>query len=342
VDNFEKLKEKASKFLTQQKMEMEIQTRRLGKKILELYNISKSFDDLKIVDDFSYKFSRFEKIGIVGNNGSGKTTFLNLITENLIADSGHIEMGETVVFGYYKQGGIKIDEGKKVIEVIKDISESITLGNGRIMSALQFLEYFLFDAKMHYSQVNKLSGGEKRRLYLMTVLMQNPNFLILDEPTNDLDIMTLNVLEDYLLNFSGCLIIVSHDRFFMDKVVDNLFVFEGNGKIKNYPSNYSDYYSLKKEQEKEQKTQEKEIKPDKAKPQKDKAKKLSFKEKQEFEILEKEIQTLETEKKEIENLLSSGSLNTSQIIQKSERISFIIKILDEKEMRWLELSEIES
>ncbi len=340
VDNFQVLKEKAAGKMTDQRIEMEIQTRRLGKKILELYGISKSFGDLKIVEDFSYKFSRNEKIGIVGNNGSGKSTFLNIITENLEPDAGRIEKGETVVYGYYKQTGIKIDDNKKVIEVIKDIAESITLGNGKVLSALQFLEYFLFDAKMHYSLVSKLSGGERRRLYLMTVLMQNPNFLILDEPTNDLDIMTLNVLEDYLLSFSGCLIIVSHDRFFMDKVVDNLFVFEGNANIRNYPSNYSDYYQLKKEKEKELKILEKEAKPEKEKPEKEKARKLTFKEKQEFDALEKELHLLENEKKSLEDALSSGTLSTPEIVEKSKRISELLEIIDQKEMRWLELSEI--
>lgn len=340
IDNYYKLEETAKGGLEEEKLELDIKTRRLGKKILEIYNLSKSFGDLKIVEDFSYKFSRNEKIGIIGNNGSGKTTFLNLITENLAADAGKIEKGETVVYGYYKQSGIKIDGNKKVIEVIKEISENITLGNGRQISALQFLEYFNFEAEMHYAYVHKLSGGERRRLYLMTVLMKNPNFLILDEPTNDLDIMTLNVLEDYLLNFKGCLIIVSHDRYFMDKVVGNVFVFEGNAKIINYPGNYTQYYNLKKDLEKKEKKQEKEVKPEKKKPQKEKVRKLTFKEKKEMEALEKEMPKLEAEKTQLETELSSGTLPTGEIVEKSKRLSELSELLDEKEMRWLELSEI--
>jgi len=340
IESFYELEEKSKNVINEKSMELDILGRRLGKKILELYHVSKSFGDLKIVEDFSYKFSRNEKIGIIGNNGSGKSTFLNIITENIAFDSGRIEKGETVVYGYYKQSGIKLDDNMKVIEVIKEISEEITLGNGRKMSALQFLEYFLFDPKMHYSLVNKLSGGERRRLYLMTVLMQNPNFLILDEPTNDLDIMTLNVLEEYLLSFNGCLIIVSHDRYFMDKVVDNVFVFEGNAVIKNFPGNYTQYYNLKKENDKEQKQLEKDVKVEKEKPQKEKARKLSFQEKKEFEALEKELPQLETEKKQLESDLSSGILSGNEIIEKSKRIAELIDELDEKEMRWLELSEI--
>jgi len=339
VENFEKIKEKAKGKIIDKNLELNIKTSRMGKKILELYDISKSYGDLKLIENFSYKFSFNEKIGIVGNNGSGKTTFLNIITQQIQADSGRIETGETIVFGYYTQAGINIDPEKKIIDVIKDISEIITLGNGKQLSALQFLEYFLFPTKMHYSRVGKLSGGERRRLYLMTVLMKNPNFLILDEPTNDLDIATLNVLEDYLINFSGCLIVVSHDRYFMDKVVDTLFVLEGNAKIRNFTGTYSNYYFQKKEEEKEQKQIVKKIIPPKEIPIKQKSNKLSYKEKQEFEALEKEIPELEKRKDEIENLLSSGKLSVEQITEKAEEFEKIVSELDEKEMIWLELSE---
>lgn len=220
-------------------------------KILELEHISKSYEDQCLIDDFSYKFVRGEKIGIVGKNGVGKSTFLNIITRNLEPDRGKIDIGETVVYGYYKQSGIEFSETDRVIDIVKNIAERIDLGNDRIMSASQFLEYFMFTDKQQYSLVSKLSGGERRRLYLLTVLMSNPNFLILDEPTNDLDIITLNVLEDYLQSFKGCLLIVSHDRFFVDKVVDRVFAFEGNGKIKDFPGNYTIYKNHKEEEEEE-------------------------------------------------------------------------------------------
>ena len=241
IDNFYKLKETASQTVTEKKMELDIKGQRLGKKILELEHVNKSYDGLCLLKDFSYKFVRGEKIGIVGKNGVGKSTFLNIITQNIEPDSGSISIGETVVYGYYKQSGITFKENDRVIDIVKNISERIDLGNGRIMSASQFLEYFMFTDKQQYSLVEKLSGGERRRLYLLTVLMSNPNFLILDEPTNDLDIVTLNVLEEYLKSFKGCLLIVSHDRFFTDKVVDRIFAFEGNGIVKDFPSNYTIY-----------------------------------------------------------------------------------------------------
>ncbi len=339
VENFEKIKEKAKGKIIDKNLELSIKTSRMGKKILELYDISKSYGSLKLIDNFSYKFSFNEKIGIIGNNGSGKTTFLDIITQKIEADSGRIETGETIVFGYYKQSGLNIDPNKKVIEVIKEISEFITLGNGKQLSALQFLEYFLFPTKMHYNRIGKLSGGELRRLYLMTVLMKNPNFLILDEPTNDLDIATLNVLEDYLLSFAGCLIVVSHDRYFMDKVVDTLFVLEGNAIIKNFTGIYSDYYFRKKEDEKAQKNIVKKTTSTKIKQTKPKVNKLTYKEKQEFETLEKEIPELEERKQEIEKLLSSGELSHQEITEKAKELEQINDNLDEKEMIWLELSE---
>ena len=339
VDAFEDIKKKAGSGFQESKMDLDIKSARLGNKILELDHLNKSYGDLKILEDFSYKFQRGEKIGIVGKNGTGKSTFLNMITQNIEADSGSIEIGETVVYGYYKQDGITINENEKIIDVIKEIAESIDLGNGKVMSASQFLEYFLFPTKTQHNQVSKLSGGEKRRLYLMTVLIKNPNFLILDEPTNDLDIMTLNVLEDYLLSFSGCLIIVSHDRYFMDKVVGQLFVFEGNGIIRNFPGNYTIYRNSVDRQEKAVKKIEKQASPKKEKPKQEQSKKLSFNEKREFEQLEVEIETLTTEKEEIEVAMSSGSLSNDELMEKASRIEKVIELIDEKEFRWLELSE---
>jgi ATP-binding cassette subfamily F protein uup len=340
IDAFYELKKKAASGFKEDSMELDIKSARLGKKILELDGLHKSFGDLTILNDFSYKFQRGEKIGIVGKNGTGKSTFLNIITQNLEVDSGTIEIGETVVYGYYKQDGISINEDERIIDVIKEIAESIDLGNGKVMSASQFLEYFLFPPKTQYNYVSKLSGGEKRRLYLMTVLMRNPNFLILDEPTNDLDIMTLNVLEDYLLNFKGCLIIVSHDRYFMDKVVDHMFVFEGKGKIRNFPGNYTIYRDTITEEEKEIKKLDKQVKPKKEKPKSNNnAKKLSFKEKREFEQLEIDLEQLNQEKEDLEQAMSSGTLSNDDLMEKSSRIQTVIDLIDEKELRWLELSE---
>ncbi len=339
IDNFHKLTEKAKGKINEKSFDIDILTRRIGKKILELKNISKSFGDLKIIDDFSYRFTNGEKIGIVGNNGTGKTTFLNVVTGVIAPDYGEVEKGQTIVFGYYKQTGMTFSPQKKVIEIITDIADIITLGNGKQMSASQFLEYFLFPTAMHYSPVEKLSGGERKRLYLMTVLMKNPNFLILDEPTNDLDIMTLNVLEEFLLNFKGCVLIVSHDRYFMDKVVDNLFIFEGNAQMKNFVGKYTEYYFYKKEIEKEQKQTKNKEKPRKERQQRAKSNKLTFKEKKRFEQLEKEIPALEKEKHEIEKLFNTGTLSQNEIIEKAERLKKIKEELDEKELLWLELSE---
>ena len=345
IDNFYKLKETASQNTTEKKLELDIQGKRLGKKILELDHVSKSFDGHCILRDFSYKFVRGEKIGIVGKNGVGKSTFLNIITQNLQPDSGSISIGETVVYGYYKQSGIAFNETDRVIDIVKNIAERIDLGNGRIMSASQFLEYFMFTDKQQYSLVEKLSGGERRRLYLLTVLMGNPNFLILDEPTNDLDIITLNVLEEYLKGFKGCLLIVSHDRFFTDKVVDRIFAFEGNGIVKDFPGNYT-VYKNKKEEEKEQLEKIEKEKKKTEQPQStpnnsvEKKRKLSFKERQEMQQLETDMEQLNTEKTIIETALNSGSLSPEELVAQSNRIAEIIAILDEKEMRWLELSEI--
>ena len=342
IDNFYKIKEVASQNTTEQQLELDIKGQRLGKKILELEHVNKSYGDFCVLRDFSYKFVRGEKIGIIGKNGVGKSTFLNIITRQLEPDSGTIEIGETVVYGYYKQDGISFKEDDRPIDIVKNISEKIDLGNGRVMSASQFLEYFLFPDKLQYSLVAKLSGGERRRLYLLTVLMSNPNFLILDEPTNDLDIMTLNVLEDYLKSFQGCLIIVSHDRFFTDKVVDRVFAFEGDGVVKDFPGNYTQYKNKKEEEELLRKQEGKKI-PVAPKPvrEKEKVRKLTFKEKQEMQQLESDMEKLNTEKTTLETALNSGALDTEELVKSSQRIAEIIDLLDEKEMRWLELSEIE-
>lgn len=346
IDNFYKIKEIASQKTDEKTLELDIKGQRLGKKILELEHISKSFENHTLIQDFSYKFVRGEKIGIVGKNGIGKSTFLNIITQNLAPDSGTIEIGETVAYGYYKQSGIQFQETDRVIDIVKNIAERIDLGNGRVLSASQFLEYFLFTDKQQYSLVEKLSGGERRRLYLLTVLMRNPNFLILDEPTNDLDIVTLNVLEEYLKSFKGCLLIVSHDRFFMDKVSDRIFAFEGNGIIKDFPGNYTQYKNKKEEEEeqrqkeqKKQTTQQAAVQPS-GPTDKTQKRKLSYKEKLEIQQLEQEIEQLNIEKTGIETALNSGTLSNDQLLQQSQRIAKIIELLDEKEMRWLELSEI--
>lgn len=347
IDNFYKLKETASQTVTEKKMELDIRGQRLGKKILELEHVNKSYDGLCLLKDFSYKFVRGEKIGIVGKNGVGKSTFLNIITQNIEPDSGTISIGETVVYGYYKQSGITFKETDRVIDIVKNISERIDLGNGRIMSASQFLEYFMFTDKQQYSLVEKLSGGERRRLYLLTVLMSNPNFLILDEPTNDLDIVTLNVLEEYLKSFKGCLLIVSHDRFFTDKVVDRIFAFEGDGIIKDFPGNYTIYKNQREEEkgrqektEREKKKQEPKATPPDNIAKSEKKRKLTFKERQEMQQLETDMERLNAEKSEIEAALNSGTLMPDELIQKSNRIGELMDLLDEKEMRWLELSEI--
>ena len=290
-------------------------------------------------------------MGIVGKNGTGKSTFLKMLLGEVKPDSGSFDVGETVVFGYYSQDGLAFDEQMKVIDVVQDIAEEVNLGNGKKMSASQFLQHFLFTPETQYNYVYKLSGGERRRLHLCTVLMRNPNFLVLDEPTNDLDIMTLNVLEEYLQSFKGCVIVVSHDRYFMDKVVDHLLVFKGNAELKDFPGNYTDYREwneLMEEQEKEEKKAEQkkaaqkktDVTEVKTEPKAPDRKKLSFKEKQEFEALEKEIPQLEAEKADIEKQLASGTLSSDKIIEASKRFGELGDIIDEKTMRWLELSEI--
>jgi ATP-binding cassette subfamily F protein uup len=335
------LQEKASKRRVEDEIELTVQGKRLGSKILNVKNLSKAFGDLIILDKFSYNFARLEKIGIIGKNGSGKTTVLNMLTGALQPDSGTIDVGETINFGYYRQDGINFKSGDRVIDVIKEIAEVVDMGNGNRMTASQFLNYFLFPPESQYNFVEKLSGGEKRRLYLCTILMRNPNFLILDEPTNDLDIMTLNVLEDYLRNFQGCAIVVSHDRFFMDKIVDHLFVFGGEGLVKDFPGNYSDYRDWVEEKEKEQRLPEKKEKAAKPKPVKEGIRKLSFNEKRELEQLENDIASLESEKIAIEIAMNSGDCPSEELVIKSQRHGEIRNIIDDKEMRWLELSDQE-
>jgi len=314
----------------------------IGSKIFECQYISKAFDNTIIMKDFYYNFSRFEKMGIVGNNGTGKSTFLKMLLGQQQPDEGRIVIGETVRFGYFSQEGLKFDEQQKVIDVVRDIAEEVDLGSGRRLSASQFLQHFLFTPEQQHNYVYKLSGGEKRKLYLCTVLMRNPNFLVLDEPTNDLDIVTLQILEEYLQDFPGCVIVVSHDRYFMDKVVDHLLVFKGQGKIKDFPGNYTQYREWQALQPKESAFAAQ--KPAKVttdtRSERETKRKMSFKEKREFEQLEKDIATLEDEKKQIEDALSSGTLSVDEITQMSKRLPLLNDELDEKSMRWLELSEL--
>ena len=312
----------------------------IGSKIFECQYISKAFDDsVVIMKDFYYNFSRFEKMGIVGNNGTGKSTFLKMLLGQAQPDSGKIVIGDTVRFGYFSQEGLKFDEQTKVIDVVRDIAEYIDMGGGKHLTASQFLQHFLFTPEQQHNYVYKLSGGEKRKLYLCTVLMRNPNFLVLDEPTNDLDIVTLQILEEYLQDFAGCVIVVSHDRYFMDKVVDHLLVFKGQGEIKDFPGNYTqyrDWQALLPKETGEAKA-DKEVKTVKTVREKVK---MSFKEKREFEQLEKDIAALEDEKRKIEEALSTGTLSVDQITEMSKRLPALNDELDEKSMRWLELSEL--
>ncbi len=316
---------------------------RLGTKILELHHMGKSFGDTKILNDFSYHFKRKERVGIVGQNGAGKTTFLNLIQGKESLDKGKVVVGETIVFGYYSQELIQVDPDKRVIEVIKDIAEFIPLEKGKQLSAGQLLERFLFPRDAHYQYVHKLSGGEKRRLKLLTVLMSNPNFLILDEPTNDLDIFVMSVLEDYLQLFEGCLIVVSHDRYFMDKMVDHLFVFEGDGEIKDIIGNYTDYRKNQKQEARELKNtpvKEVEVKEEPKVVEKPiEKRKLSFKEKQEYEQLPNEIERLEEKKEKLTLELSDASKSNQQIMELGNELAKVVAELEQKSDRWLELAE---
>lgn len=325
-------------------MELEMKMTRLGGKILELKKVYKSYGDKVILKGFDYTFKRGERIGIVGKNGVGKSTFINLLSGKEPADSGKINVGDTVVFGHFSQEGLTIKEDMRVIEYVKNIAEFFPMADGSKISAAQFLQRFLFTPEKQYHFISKLSGGERKRLQLLTVLFRNPNFLILDEPTNDLDLPTLDILEDFLTEFPGCLIIVSHDRYFMDKIVDHLFVFEGEGKIRDYPGNYSQYREIIKEEEKYQnesaKGSNKELKPHSASEQRDDkaSRKLTYNEKRELEFLEKEIPQLEKEKKELEAEMSSGKMDFEALTIAGERISTINSLLEEKELRWLELN----
>lgn len=338
---FYELEKVAKQRTYNQQVKLDVKAAYIGSKIFEAEHLCKRFGDLKILDDFSYIFSRYEKMGIVGNNGTGKSTFIKILMGLQKPDSGTLEIGETVRFGYYSQDGLQFDEQMKVIDVVQDIAEVIELGDGRRLTASQFLQHFLFTPETQHSYVYKLSGGERRRLYLCTVLMRNPNFLVLDEPTNDLDIVTLQVLEEYLKNFKGCVIVVSHDRYFMDKVVDHLLVFKGQGDIRDFPGNYSDYrdWKLAKAEHEKEQSKPKEEKTERIRLN-DK-RKLSFKEKKELEQLEKDIAALEEEKKRLEEMLCSGTLSVAELTETSKRLPVLADELDEKTMRWLELSEVE-
>ena len=354
IEAFYELEERAKRRREQIEVRLSTKSSYIGSKIFDAKHVCKSFQsntpgepDKVILKDYNYTFARYEKMGIIGNNGAGKSTFLKLLLGMLEPDSGCFDIGETVRFGYYSQEGMTFDNQKKVIDVVRDIAEYVVMSDGSKVGVSQFLQNFLFSPEKQYSYVYKLSGGEKRRLYLCTVLMRSPNFLILDEPTNDLDIITLNVLEEYLQNFGGCVIVVSHDRYFMDKVVDHLLVMKGDGELQDYPGSYSDYREWRELKAAEAKglpatgssIKNTEIEPLKIKPKTEKAPKLSFKEKEELKQLESDLTKLEAEKAELEVAMSSGTLSNEELMTKGKRMQEVIDLLDEKEMRWLELSE---
>jgi ATP-binding cassette subfamily F protein uup len=343
VESFYDIKEKAANRPEEKSININVNISRMGKKILEIKNVTKAYDDNVVIKNFTYSFNRFEKAGLIGRNGTGKTTLLNIITGLDEPDSGTMERGETIVFGYYRQQGMEFDDDMTVIDSVKKIAEQVMVSDGTVLSITQFMNYFLFPPEKQYTLIRKLSGGEKRRLYLLTILMKNPNFLILDEPTNDLDILTLNVLEEYLSNFRGCVIVVSHDRYFMDKVVDHIFENKGDGFIKDFPGNYTQFRDKQEEKEK-QIPSVKSSKSDQeistgTSGKKEKKTGMSFKEKREFESLTDEIERLESEKMLIEADMSAGSLNQEELYLKSIRHGDIVNLLNDKEMRWLELSE---
>ena len=338
---FYDLESKAKQRIEERQMRLKSKNVYIGSKIFECQYVSKAWGDKTILNNFYYNFSRFEKMGIVGNNGTGKSTFVKLLLGEVAPDAGKFDIGETVKFGYFSQSGLEFDERQKVIDVITDIADYIDYGGGKHITASQLLQHFLFSPEQQHDYVYKLSGGERRKLYLCTILMRNPNFLVLDEPTNDLDIQTLEVLEEYLQDFPGCVIIISHDRYFMDKIVDHLLVFNGNGDVKDFPGNYTQYrewLSLKPKAETEKKGASE--KPEKKDYHRESRRKKTFKEKQEYERLSKEISELENEKRDIETALCGGVLSVEDITEKSRRLPVINELLDEKEMRWLELSEI--
>ena len=344
-DAFYELEKVARQRITNEQVEIQTSASYIGSKIFEAYDLCKAFGEKVILKDFNYIFSRYEKMGIVGNNGAGKTTFIKLLLGEIPLDKGKISIGKTVRFGYYSQEGIQFRDNQKVIDAVRDIAEYVDLGNGQRLSASQFLQNFLFSPKEQYNYIEKLSGGERRRLYLCTVLMTSPNFLILDEPTNDLDIITLQILEEYLRSFKGCVIVVSHDRYFMDKVVDHVLVFHGDGQVQDFPGNYTQYREWKRERDEQQKATKGET--DKSRQnayreenQSNRKRRLTFKEKQEYQTLETEIDRLETEKASLEEALSSGLLSSDEIVEKSKRLKTVNSDLDAKSDRWLELSEI--
>ena len=342
---FYELQAKAKQRIEERQIRLKSSSVYIGSKIFECQYVSKKFDDKIILDNFYYNFSRFEKMGIVGNNGTGKSTFVKMLLGKTAPDSGRFDIGETVRFGYFSQEGLQFREDQKVIDIITDIADYIDLGSGKHMTASQFLNYFLFSPEEQHNYVYKLSGGEKRKLYLCTVLMKNPNFLVLDEPTNDLDIQTLQILEEYLQDFPGCVIVVSHDRYFMDKVVDHLLVFKGEGEIQDFPGNYTQYREFLKMKTKEE--EQKNIQPKKktaAEPKKDyhnnTKRKMTFKEKREYEQLSDRISQLEEEQKQLETALCSGRLTVEELTEKSKRLPLLKEELDGLELRWLELSEL--
>ena len=338
VDNFENIKTKANSKKIKQELKLEVKMSRVGGKILELKKVYKSYDDLKILSGFDYTFKNGERIGIIGENGVGKSTFLNIITQQEMPDSGKINVGETIIYGYFTQKGIQLKEDKRVIEVLKDIADVIVMSDSKKITASQLLEHFMFPSNMQYTYVSKLSGGEKRRLYLLTILMKNPNFLILDEPTNDLDLLTLNKLEEFLLDFKGCLILVSHDRYFMDKLTEHLFIFKGNGIIKDEYSSYSEYrLKINKEQKKDKKSDKK---PPDLKTEK--AVKFSYDEKKEHKSLEKQINKLELEKKEMESFFKDSNNSYEQMHEKGKELEKLNSLLDDKLNRWMELDELKN
>lgn len=343
LDAFDEIKEKAFSLRKKREIEITMRMKRMGSKILELIKVSKSYGDKKLMDKFTYSFRKGERIGIVGENGSGKSTFLKMLTGKIPPDAGKISVGETIEFGFYDQMGMNLKEDKRVIEVVKDIAEVIDVDRSAKVTASQLLQRFDFPPEMQYTFVSKLSGGEKRRLYLLTVLLQNPNFLILDEPTNDLDILTLNKLEDFLMDYEGCLIIVSHDRYFMDKLVDQIFVFEGNGHLRIFGGNYTEYRIAKDLEEQQAKQTIKNIEPEKTEVKgENKIKtKLSYKEKLEFEKIEKELPELEKEREQLNEKLNSGIANHEELLKITERMGEVSQKIDTYTDRWLELSEYE-
>ena len=343
---FYELEAKAKQRIEERQVRLKSSSVYIGSKIFECQYVSKRFDDKIILNDFYYNFSRFEKMGIVGNNGTGKSTFVKMLLGEVAPDSGKFDIGETVRFGYFSQEGLKFRDDQKVIDIITDIADYIDLGGGKHMTASQFLNYFLFSPEQQHNYVYKLSGGEKRKLYLCTVLMKNPNFLVLDEPTNDLDIQTLQILEEYLQDFPGCVIVVSHDRYFMDKVVDHLLVFKGEGEIQDFPGNYTQFRDFQKMKSKEEEQQKptKNSGPTANEPKKDyrnnTKRKMSFKEKREYEQLSDKITQLEEEKQQLEEELCSGNLSVDELTEKSKRLPILKDELDELELRWLELAEL--